>query len=157
MTKKQYIRTVSRSLCCGSKLKKELLHSLEERIQEKIQQGMTIQQIVEIMGSPTETAEELNAYLTEKRLLIDSKIIKLYRLLNIASIITMLIFILKLTYLFLEQNRILHFIKEHQTADSFFVAFSNTADVQIFVLVSLACIFLALILVRFFIKKKYLC
>lgn len=66
MNQKTYIKTVGRQLNCSTSRKKEIQRQLESDIHAALEQGETMEEICQRMGSPIELAEEFNENLSEE-------------------------------------------------------------------------------------------
>lgn len=67
-TVKQYLKTISRMLCCTGKKKKEIVKELESNIQLAMENGESWEVVQERMGNPEEIACEFNSNFPEEEL-----------------------------------------------------------------------------------------
>lgn len=154
MDEKQYIKSVLLYTRCCSKKKKELYNILTDIVVEKKEKGLNMKEIMTSIGTPEEVACELNVYLSEKKLCMDQKILKIYKTCKYLSYVAIIGFCIIVGYIFLKQNSILRFLTEQNSTT--FVAGSSIISIQVFVLILLAILIAILFGVRYVIKREYM-
>ena len=112
MTKEKYIKEVVKKLKCSTEKKKEIAKQLESDIQIAMENGETMEGIIESMGTPESIAEEFNANLTDAEVAAVKKAKKRKRIITAAVVIAVLAVIIGVVYWWLPKGKL---VEESET------------------------------------------
>lgn len=156
MNKNEYIKSVFDGLRCDKKVKNSLYKEYSDKIDERVNLGMTMAEIIAELGTPATLHKDIVEKLNQNNLLIDRKVFILSKILSGIQYMSVCAFAIIVLYSIQQRKQFNDFIAKNAGADTFIYGYSYIMQI---ILISIVILFFAICIIKYAIyssRKHYL-